>query len=142
MPWDCMSCKYQKHIKYQEGRIRYLELELKAARNEVNVLKNGNISNTRRDKNNANDIWLKPKNSKSRASRFSADDVSHIMLSNKFIILEVDQQNQGLFKHEDMKIKSPIRKSKSQGKKNDIAAWKESWAGYWTHASKTLGYGI
>jgi hypothetical protein len=32
MPWDCRSCKYQKHIKYQEGRIRYLELELKVAR--------------------------------------------------------------------------------------------------------------
>jgi hypothetical protein len=32
MPWDCMSCKYQKHIKYQEGRIMYLELELKVVR--------------------------------------------------------------------------------------------------------------
>jgi protein tyrosine/serine phosphatase len=99
-----MSCEYQQHIKYQEGRIRYLELELKAARNEVNLLKNGNTSNTIRDKNNANNVWLKPKNSNSRARRFSADDVSHIRVSNKFNILEADQQNQGLLKHEDMKI--------------------------------------
>jgi hypothetical protein len=56
MPWDCMSCKYQKHIKYQEGRIRYLELELKAARDEVNLLKNRNMNNKIRDKDNANDI--------------------------------------------------------------------------------------
>ena len=39
IPWDCMPCKYQKHIKYQEGRIRYLELELKVARDEVKLLK-------------------------------------------------------------------------------------------------------
>jgi hypothetical protein len=43
MPWDCMSCKHQKHVKYQEGRIRYLELELKAAREEINSLKNRNM---------------------------------------------------------------------------------------------------
>jgi hypothetical protein len=42
MPWDCMSCKYQKLAKYQEERIRYLELELKVTREEVNLLKNGN----------------------------------------------------------------------------------------------------
>jgi hypothetical protein len=70
-----------------------------------------------RDTDNANDIWFKPKNSKSRAYRFSADDVSHINLSNKFSILEVDQQSQGLLKHEDMKVKSPTGKSKSQKKK-------------------------
>ena len=75
MPWNCMSCKYQKHIKYQKGRIRYLELELKMARDEVNLLKNRNISNKIRDKDNAKDIWFKQKNSKSRARRFSADDV-------------------------------------------------------------------
>jgi hypothetical protein len=107
---DCMSCKYQKHIKYQEGKIRYLELELKVARDEVNVLKNRNMSNKIRDKDNANNIWLKPKNSKSRAHRFSANDVSHIRLSNKFSIQEVDQQSQGLLKHEDMKVKSPTGK--------------------------------
>jgi hypothetical protein len=109
MPWDYMSCKYQKHIKYQAGKIRYLELELKATRDEVNMLKNINMSYKTRDKDNANDIWLRPKNSKSRARRFSADDVSHIRLSNQFSILEVDQQNQGLLKH-DMKIKSPAGK--------------------------------
>jgi len=75
------------------------------------------MGNKMRDKDNANGIWLKPKNSKSRARRFSADDVSHIRLSNKFIVLEVDQQSQGLLKHEDMKVKSPTGKSESQKKK-------------------------
>ena len=23
--WDCMTCNYQEHARYQEGRIRYLE---------------------------------------------------------------------------------------------------------------------
>jgi hypothetical protein len=73
------------------------------------------MNNKIRDKGNANDIWLKPKNSKSRARRFSAV-VSQIRLSNKFSILGVDQQNQGLLKREDMKVKSPTRKSKSQKK--------------------------
>jgi hypothetical protein len=68
------------------------------------------MSNKTRDKDNANDIWLKPKNSKSRARRFSADDMSHIRLSNKFSTLEADQQSQGLLKHEDMKVKSPTGK--------------------------------
>jgi hypothetical protein len=49
--------------------------------------------------------------------------VSHSRLSNKFSILEVDQQSQGLLKHEDMKVKSPTGKSKSQ-KKKGIATWK------------------
>jgi hypothetical protein len=39
MPWDCMACKYKKHARYQEGVIRYLEQELKAARDEINSLK-------------------------------------------------------------------------------------------------------
>jgi hypothetical protein len=75
------------------------------------------MSNKIRDKDNAKDIWLKPKNSKSRARRFSADDVSHIRLSNKFSNLEVDQQRQGLLKYEDMKVKSPTGQSKSQKKR-------------------------
>ena len=69
------------------------------------------------DKDYANDIWLKPKNSKSTARSFAADDVSHIGLSNKFSILEDDHQNQGLLKHEDMKIKSPTGESKSHKKR-------------------------
>jgi len=74
------------------------------------------MSNKIGDKVNANDIWLKTKNSKSRAHRFSADDVSQISLSNKFSLLEVDH-NQGLLKHKDMKIRSPTVKSKTQKKK-------------------------
>ena len=63
MPWDCMSCKYQKHVKYQEGRIRYLELELKAAREEINLLKNGNVNNKIKNKDTLGDFWMNPKNS-------------------------------------------------------------------------------
>jgi len=111
MLWDCMSCKYQKHIKHQEGRIRYLELELRAARDEINSLKNRNTSNLVRDSDNTNDIWLKPKNPKSRARRYSAIDMSHIRLSKKFGVLEAHQQNQGSLKHKDMKIKSLTGKS-------------------------------
>jgi hypothetical protein len=36
MPWDCVSFRYQKQARFQEERIRYLEQELKAAREEIN----------------------------------------------------------------------------------------------------------
>jgi hypothetical protein len=39
-----MSCKYQKYIRYEEGRIRYLERELKVAGEEINSFKAGNNS--------------------------------------------------------------------------------------------------
>jgi hypothetical protein len=29
MPWDCMSCRYQKHANQQEERIWYMEQELR-----------------------------------------------------------------------------------------------------------------
>jgi hypothetical protein len=122
-----MSCKYQKHVKYQEGRIRYLELKLKAAREEINLLKNGNMSNKIKNKDTSGDFWLKPKNSKSRARRFCVDDVSHIWLSNKFSILEVDQQRQGLLEHEDIKTKSLMGKSKSQKKKILLLGSSRGW---------------
>ena len=122
MPWDCMSCKYQKIVKYQEGRIRYLELELQAVREEVNLLKNGNTASRITNKDNASDNWIKPKNSRSRARRLSADDVSYIGLSNKFGILDADQQSQGLLEHEGMKVKS--LKGKSSQQEKDFAAWK------------------
>jgi hypothetical protein len=69
MPWYCVSCKYQKHARCQEARIRYLEQELKAAKEEINFLKAGNSSNKIKDQNNSNDLcnWTKPKNSKSRS---------------------------------------------------------------------------
>jgi len=117
MPWDSMSCKYQKHIKHQEERIRYLELELRAARDEINSMENKNTNNLVRDNDNTNDIRLKTRNPKSRARRFCANDMSHIRLSNKFSVLEADQQNQGSLKHKDMKIKSLTRKSNSQQEK-------------------------
>jgi hypothetical protein len=73
MPWDCISCKYQKHVKQQEWRIRYLEKELKAAREEISRLKVVNVSSSVRKQRNSNN-WITPKNSKSRCCRFSADD--------------------------------------------------------------------
>ena len=33
--WDCMTCNYQKNARYQEGRIRYLEQELLASRENI-----------------------------------------------------------------------------------------------------------
>jgi len=117
MPWDCMSCKYQKHVKHQEGRIRYLELELKAAKDETDILKNRYMSNKIRDNDNTNDVWFKRKNSKSRAHRFSANNMSRIRLSNKFSVLEFDQQNPGLLKHKDMKTELLTGKSNSRKKK-------------------------
>jgi hypothetical protein len=75
------------------------------------------MSNKIKNQDTSGDFWLKPKNSKSRARRFCAVDVSHIRLNNKFSILEVDQQHQGLLEHEDIKTKLLMGKSKSQKKK-------------------------
>jgi hypothetical protein len=38
------SCYYQKYAKQQEGIIRYLENEIKAASEEIYKLKAGNVS--------------------------------------------------------------------------------------------------
>jgi hypothetical protein len=119
MPWNCVSCKYQKHSRCEEEKIRYLEQELKAAKEEIHFLKAGNSSNKIKDQNNSNDLcnWTKPKNSKSRSCRFSADNVSHVQLSNRFSVLEVDQQNEGLLKHVDKKEKPLVGKTKNQKRK-------------------------
>lgn len=124
MPWNCVSCKYQKHSRCEEEKIRYLEQELKAAKEEIHFLKAGNSSNKIKDQNNSNDLcnWTKPKNSKSRSCRFSADNVSHVQLSNRFSVLEVDQQNEGLLKHVDKKEKPLV--GKTNQKKRDLSAWK------------------
>jgi len=42
---------------------------------------------------------LRQKFLKSRSRRFSADDVPHVRLSNKFSVLHVDQQRTGFLKH-------------------------------------------
>jgi hypothetical protein len=109
-----MSRKYQKCANYQEGRIRFLEQALKAAREEIKFLKARNTSNNIKDQDNSSDFWIKPKNSKSRAHRFSADDVSHIQLSNRFSVLEADQQSPGLLKQVDQKVRPLAGKTKSQ----------------------------
>jgi len=56
MPWDLMSCKYQKHARYQAGRITYLEQELKVAGEEINSLKAGNNSSKIKDRDISDDL--------------------------------------------------------------------------------------
>jgi hypothetical protein len=56
-----MSCKYQECAKYQEGKIRFLEPELKAAREEIIFLKAGNTSSKIKDQDNSSDFWIKSK---------------------------------------------------------------------------------
>jgi hypothetical protein len=110
-----MSCKYQKHAKHQEGKIRRLEQELKAAREEISRLKAGNVSSSIREQGKL-ETWIKPKNSKSRCRRFSANDAPQVRLNNRFSELEtytldVDQQSPVLLKHECLEIKSFAGKS-------------------------------
>jgi hypothetical protein len=56
MPWDYISCKYQKQASYQEEIIRYLEQELKAAREEINFFKAGNSSSKIKDQDISDDL--------------------------------------------------------------------------------------
>jgi hypothetical protein len=117
LPWDCISCKYQKHVKQQEWRIRHLEQELKAAREEISRLKAVNVSSSVRKQRTSNN-WITPKNSKSRCCRFSADDAPLVQLSNRSSVLgtdtlDVGQKSPVLLKHEHKKVKSFAGKSES-----------------------------
>jgi hypothetical protein len=56
MPWDLMPCKYQKHARCQDGRIRYLEQELKVKGEEINFLKAGNNSSKIKDRDISDDL--------------------------------------------------------------------------------------
>jgi hypothetical protein len=49
MPCYWEPCKYQRHSKKQEERIKHLEQKLKAAREEICKLKAGNISSSFRE---------------------------------------------------------------------------------------------
>jgi hypothetical protein len=120
MPWDCISCKYQKHVKRQEWRIRHLEQEFKAAREEISRLKAVNVSSSVRKQTNSNNWkqtnsnnWITPKNSKSRCHMFSADDAPLVQLSNRFSV-DVGQKSSVLLKHEHKKVKSFAGKSESK----------------------------
>jgi hypothetical protein len=84
-----MSCKYQKHAKHQVGRIRHLEQELEAAREEISRLRAGNVNSSIREQRNL-ETWIKPKNSKSTCCRFSADDAPQVRLNNRFNVLETN----------------------------------------------------
>ena len=118
-----MSCKYHRHAKHQEERIRRLEHELKIAKEEIRKLKAGNVSSSNsssiKEKTNL-ESWNKPKNSKSRYRRFSADD-AEVKLSNRFSVLETDslsvgQQSQVLSEHEGKKVMSVAKKARSKRK--------------------------
>jgi hypothetical protein len=120
MAWNCISCKYQKHAKHQEGKIRHLEQELKAAREEISRLKAGNVSSGSREQGKL-ETWIKPKNSKSRCRGFSANDAPQVHLNNRFIVLETDtlyvgQQSPVLLKHESREVKSFAGKSERKRK--------------------------
>lgn len=70
-----------------------LERELKAATEEIYKLKTGNVSNFMKQNNSG--IWEKPKYSKSRFQRFSANDAGEVQLSNRFSILVTDSVEVG-----------------------------------------------
>jgi hypothetical protein len=82
-------------------------------------LKAGNNSNKTEDQGISDDLcnWSKPKNSKSRSCRLSADDVPNVKLRNRFSVLDVDQQRTGFLKHVDRKVKPLAGKTKSQKRK-------------------------
>jgi hypothetical protein len=84
MTWYCIPCKYQKHVKQQGERIRNLEKELKAAREEICKPKTGNVSSSFMQQENSGN-WEKPKLYKSRFWRFSANDAGQVQLSNKLV---------------------------------------------------------
>jgi hypothetical protein len=102
MPWDCISCRYQKHAIYQEKRIRYLVQELKSARKEICKFKAAKGSSNFIEQETLS-TRCKPKNSRSRFCRFSAADASEVKLRNRFSVLQTDtleavQQNPGFLK--------------------------------------------
>jgi hypothetical protein len=73
------------------------------AREEICKLKTDNVSSYFMQQENSG-LWEKPKHSKSRFHRFSANDAGQVQLSNKFSILatdalEVGQQTPVLLKH-------------------------------------------
>jgi hypothetical protein len=84
----CIQCKYQKHVKQQERRIRHLEKELKAIREEICKLTAGKFSSNSMQQDNSGHLEkTKKKHSKCRCSRFSA---SQVQLNTYFIILTSD----------------------------------------------------
>lgn len=93
--WECSDCIYDRKMRDQLERIRALELELDEAKCEINKLRalKDSISVSNKGRSHT---WMKPKNSKSRSRRFSADDAASIKLTNKFSALQamnVDQEN-------------------------------------------------
>jgi hypothetical protein len=118
-----MSCKHHRHAKEQEERIRNLEYELEIAREEIGVLKTGNRSSGIREQNYS-ESWCKPKNSKSRCCRFSADDAV-VELSNRFSMLKTDTVN--VHQHNQVPMGQVSKKIKSvpdiTGRKIKFYCW-------------------
>jgi hypothetical protein len=87
------------------GEDQELVKGIKAAREEICKLKTRNVSSNFMQQENSGN-WEKPKHSKTRFQRFSANDAGQVQLSNKFSILATDalqvgQQSQVLLKHKD-----------------------------------------
>lgn len=77
-------------------------------------MKAGNNSSETDNQGISDDLcnWSKPKNSKSRSRRSSADEVPNAKLRNRFSVLVVDQQSTGFLNHMDKKVKPVARKTK------------------------------
>jgi hypothetical protein len=66
--------------------------------------------------------WSKPKNSNSRSRCVRTEDVPQVKLSNRFSVLEIDQQSIGFLKHMENKVK-PLA-GMTTFKKEDFITWK------------------
>ena len=80
--------------------------------------------------------WSKLKNSKYRSRRFSADDIPHVKLSNRFSVINVDQQSTGFLKHVENKVTPLAGKTKSQ--KGRFYYLEVVMRQNWTHAPAKL----
>jgi hypothetical protein len=141
-----MSCRYQKHAVQQDERSQNLEQELKAARPEITELKAVIGSSNIVKQAEVND-WIKPKNSKAVGPRFSAHNPPQLQLRNRFTVLETDtleivQQSPGLLKQKDRGVNKSVGNLERKKEKKDSIAWKKSWKGNGTNASRKPGLQI
>jgi hypothetical protein len=144
------------HAIQQDEKIRHLEQELKAARLEITKLKAVNGSSSSSSSVMWADIngWIKPENSKTGGCRFPAHDHPQLQLRNGFSVLETDtleavQKGPGLLKQKDGGVNAHVGKlerkkerKKEKKEKKDSIAWKQSWEGKGTNATRKPGLQI
>jgi hypothetical protein len=99
--------------------MRYLEQELKAAREEIHFLNTRNNSSKIKGQDIQTNLshWAKLKNSKSRSHRFSADGLLRVQLSSRLSVLEMEQQSTHFLKHVENKVKPLAGKTRTQKRK-------------------------